>query len=438
MKYLTLYIILVLHNISAFAQNGSWSLSDCIEYAKKNSINIKKQSNLMNQSKSNYEYSKLNFLPTLNSGIVQNFNFGKNISPEDNQYTNVNTSSSNFNISMSIPLTEQLQNYQQLEINQLDFKASLLELEQIKEDITINVTSAFLNVLYQHELIKLTKMQVGLSEELLNKTKDMKRLEMRSSVEVSNVKAQYAQDKFNLVQVENEYQQAKLDLVQLLNLPSPNEFEVSYTDSISTNTYDNTLTLDILYNNVVEQRPGIIAGRYRLQQQNKMISAAKTQLIPTLSLHLGLNTGYYNIAESKSTSFNQQWRNNMNKNITFSLSIPLFNHLKTFKTIKDYRFQMANQEIDLENSKNNLYKELQHIFLKMIASKKKIESCILLVESAGELYKQVYEKYIIGKASAYEYNEAKTNLARSRIQQVQALYENKFNELILQHYLQQK
>lgn len=436
MRYLSLFIILILQNMAALAQNDSWSLEDCIKYAKKNSITIKKQTNLLNQSKSNYKYSKLNFLPTLNSGIVQNFNFGKNVSPEDNQYTDVNTSSSNFSLVMSIPITEQFTNYQQLEINKLDFKASLLELDQIKEDITINVTSTFLNVLYQHQLIKLTQMQVNLSKELLSKTEEMKRLETRSSVDVSNAKAQYAQDQFNLVQVENEHQQAILDLVQLLNLPSPNDFKINYANTISSDIYVRTLTLEDLYNNAVEQRPGIIAGKYRLEQQMKMISVAKKQLMPTLSLQLGLNTGYYSIAGSESNPFNQQWRNNMSKNITFSLSIPLFNHFSVIKNIKDSKFQMINQEISLENTKSNLYKELQNIYLKIISSEKKMESCKLLVESADELYKQVYEKYIIGKASTYEYNEAKTNLAKSQIQQVQSLYENRFNKLILNYYLQ--
>lgn len=435
MRNLLLVILIVFQHVAILAQGSTWSLTDCVEYAKKNNISIKKQNNLLNQSKSNYNYSKLNFLPTLNAGIVQNFNFGKSISPEDNSYTDLNTSSSDFALSMSIPITEQLTNYQQLEINKLDFKASLLELDQIKEDLTINVTSAFLSVLYKQELIKLTRMQVTLSKELFDKTAEMKRMEVCSSVEVSNAKSQYAQDQYNLVQVENEYQQTVLDLTQLLNLPVPNNFQIDLADSIITDINANILTLDDIYNLAVDQRPGIVAGKYRLQQQMKMISVAKMKLIPTLSLQLGLNTGYYNIAGAESNLFSQQWGNNMNKNITFILSIPLFNHLEVIKNIKESRFQMINQEISLENAKVSLYKELQNIYLKITASKKKIESCKLLVEYADEFYKQVYGKYIIGKATTHEYNEAKTNLAKSQIQQIQALYENKFNKLILKYYL---
>lgn len=435
MRYYILFLFSWLLFTPSIAQKKVWSLDDCITYAKNNNINIRKRNYTLKQAEIKHSYSKLNFLPSLNAGITQGFNYGRNPSPENNQYTDLNTSSSGFSLSMSVPISEQLKNCEILKINKLELRATLLDLEQTKEDLAINVTTAFLQVLYQRDLNHIAQKQVGLSAELYEKTKEMKRLEVRSKVDVSNVKAQYAQDQYSLTLAENDYQQALLALVQLLDLPAITDFEIDTANIISARTTQFP-TLDNIYSSAVQQRPGIKAEKYRLQQEKQKISLYKKDFIPVLSLQLGLNTGYYSIAGMDTYSFNQQWKNNFNKNITFSLSIPLFNHLEVVKNIKSSRIQIKNQELSLENAQNELFKEIKEVYFKVIASKKKIESCCFLVEASQELYNQVYEKYSIGKATSYEYNEAKTKLLKSQIEKIQALYENKLNEIILSHYIQ--
>lgn len=435
MRYYILYIFCWLLITPLIAQKRVWTLDECIEYAKANNINIRKIDNELKQIKIKYSYSKLNFLPTLNAGVTQSFDYGKNISPDNNQYTDLNTSSSGISLSMSIPISEHFKNYEILKMNKLDLRATLLELEQAKKDLAMNVTSAFLQVLYQRDLNHIAQKQVRLSAELYEKTKEMKRLEVRSKVDVSDVKAQFAQDQYSLTLAKNGYWQALLALVQLLDLPSTSDFDIDTVNIISIRT-NRIPTLDYIYSYAVEQWPGIKAEKYRLQQEKQKIYLYKKEFIPNLSLQLGLNTGYYNIAGIDTYSFSQQWKNNFNKNVTFSLTIPLFNHLEVIKNIKSSRIQIKNQELSLEDSQNSLFKEIQEVYFKVIASKEKIQSCAFLVEASQELYNQVYEKYSIGKATSYEYNEAKTKLLKSQIEKIQAQYENKLNEIILFHYLQ--
>lgn len=415
------------------AQKQEWTLEDCIQYALKNNISIKMQRNDVEQSRMNYKYSKLNFLPEINSAISQDFNFGRNASPESNQYTDLNTKTTGFSLSMSLPLSTQIQSYRSLKINKLDMQASLSDLEQAKVNVTLNVITAYLQILYQYELASIWRNQVKLSYELYQKNAAMNELEVTSNADVLNAKAQYAEDQFALTQSENEYQQALLSLAHLLNISEVNNFKIGFSDTLPT-AKAKVFCLDEIYQSSVSCSPRIIAEQYRLKKSQKDIALAKSNLLPTLSLQIGINTGYYNIEGVTTYNFQQQWRNNMNKNITFTLSIPLFNHLSVFKNIKTAKFQMDNQRLSLENYKLELFKEIQNYYLKVVNSEKKMEAGKFTLESLEELYKQTNQKYLLGKITTYEYNETKTKYLKAKIEYTQTLYENRFNMKILEYY----
>lgn len=418
-----------------YAQQKEWTLVDCVEFALSNNINLKKQKNALKLSALNFNKSKIDILPTLNANISQNFNFGKNASPEDNQYIDLNTKSSNFSISLSIPLTEQISNYKTLKIKKIDFQASLLELEQAKEDISLNVTSAFLQILYQHELMCISRRQCELSNEFYNKVVKKRGLNVVSKIDVSNAKVEALQDQYNLVQTKNEFDQALSNLKQLINLPANEDFKIKFSDSVS---FDKEIIpeLNDIYCLAVNKNSGIKAAQYRLHSQVNSISLTKMLLVPNLSLQLGVNTGYYVLDGVSTNTFRRQWNNNMNKSIMLNLSVPLFNHFEIFSRIKEAKIQLSEQKITLEGIKQDLYRNIQETYLKIIDSLKKMEVSEYVVIASSEYYNQIHDKYLIGKATMYELNEAKTKALKAKIENLQTKYEYVFNLKILKYYTQ--
>jgi len=94
-------------------------------------------------------------------------------------------------------------------------------LAKAKEDISIQVASYFLQVLFNEELTKIARNQVALSQEQLDRKIAFFRNGKASEAEVLEAKSRLAQDQLSLVQAENNHQLALLDLSQLLELPSP-------------------------------------------------------------------------------------------------------------------------------------------------------------------------------------------------------------------------
>lgn len=161
-------------------------------------------------------------LPNLSGSASQNWNWGRSASPEDiGGYTNSNTSSTQFGINTNIPLFTGLQIPNQYALSKLNLKAAIEDLNKAKEDIAINVTSSYLQVLFNMELSKVAASQTELSKEQCKRITRLAEVGKASSAEVAEAKARVAQDEMSLVQAENNYQLALLDLSQLLELPTP-------------------------------------------------------------------------------------------------------------------------------------------------------------------------------------------------------------------------
>ena len=253
-----------------------------------------------------------------------------------------------------------------------------------------------------------------------------------SEAEVLEAKSRLAQDELAVVQAENNHQLALLDLSQLLELPSPEGFQISVPDidKVSAN-----LTLpEEVYAQALMNKPAIKAAQYRLQGAEKSIKIAQSAYYPQLSFGAGIGTNYYHLSGIENASFGSQWDQNMNKYLQFSLSVPIFNRFQTRNRVKSARIQRTALSWQLEESKKALYKEIQQAYYNALASESKYKSSQSASESAEASFKLMSEKYANGKASATEYNEMRTAWMRALSDGIQAKYEFVYRSKILDFY----
>ena len=225
---------------------------------------------------------------------------------------------------------------------------------------------------------------------------------------------------------------ALLDLSQLLELPSPENFHVSVPD-IENISAELSLPEEI-YAQSMMNKPAIKAAQYRLLGAEKSIRIAQSAYYPQLSFGAGIGTNYYHLSGIENTSFSTQWKENMNKYLQVSLSIPLFNRFQTRNRVKSARIQHTALSWQLEESKKVLYKEIQQAYYNARASESKYKSSLSASESAEASFRLTSEKYANGKASATEYNEIRTAWMKALSERIQAKYEFVYNTKILDFY----
>lgn len=432
----TLLSLAILGCVSAQAQER-WSLRRCIDYAIEHNIGIRRTANEAEQSAVNVNTAKWARLPNLSANAGQNWNWGrtqtavkeKDTGDYSTVYVNTSSNGTNMSLNTNIPLFTGLAIPNQYALAKLNLKAAMADLEKAREDISINIASTYLQVLFNEELHQVALGQVQLSKEQYGRINRLAQIGKASPTEVAEAKSRVAQDEMNVVQTFNNYKLALLDLSQLIELETPEGFAL---EAPAVNLELTPLTPpDEIFQAALASKPSIQAAQFRLEGSKRNIRIAQSGFYPQLALNGSLGTNYYSTIDR---TFSQQMNDNFSKYVGLSLSVPIFNRLATRNRVRTARLQRENYALQLDNTKKMLYKEIQQAWYKATAAESKYTSSHTAALASEESFRLMSEKYENGKANAVEYNEAKQNLMKSQSDELQAKYDYLFSSKILDYY----
>ena len=433
-RFFILSNLFLICSLCSIAQtNQGWTLRECIDHAIKNNLSIQHRKNDIESSRIIIESKKWARVPNLNALTKQSWEWAREKSKESTQYTNIKDGQTHFSIETSIPLFSGFSLPNQLKQSKLNFKAAMEDLNEAKEDLSINVTSLYLQVLLNKELEKIAKQEVDLSKEQLNRILDIKDKSYPNlEILIANLKAHLAEEELYYTQTQNNSSLALLDLSQLLELESPDNFFI-YPPSDNMTFYPLNTPGEI-YNKALTYKPEILAAQYRLESSSKDIKIAQSAYYPEVFLGAGLESNFYTHNRKASKNFKFQFRDNLNKYVEFKVRIPLFNRLETNHRVKLARIYNNNVSINLEIRKKTLYKEIQQAWYNAVASAKRYESSNATVTANEVSFKLMTEKFISGEIKSIDYNRAKFDLTKARSQRIQDKYEYLFRTKILDFY----
>lgn len=437
MRTFTVIVILSIATCS-FAQS-KWSLRQCIEYAMKNNIQIKQKIIDNQTSQIQLNTAKMSRLPDLNAAINQNFNFGRSAS-RTNVIEDQNSSNSGINFSTSIPLFTGFRISNQIESYKWSVKATLADLDKIKEDVALNITSAYLQVIFNRELGKVATEQAKLSNEQVERTSSLVAAGKLPQSELYETQATKAKDESEVTRLNSQLQLSLLDLAQLIELEKVAGFDVEdpQADSMLINGMGNISDVENTFNSAVTNRPALKAAEYRLEEGKRNIKLAKSDYFPTLTFGANYTNGYYytyNLPTGVyNPDFNSQVKNNGQSAIGLTLNIPIFNRFATRNRVKTAEMESEIRKINYENARKTLLKDIQQAYYNAVAARDKYRSAQKSVEASEMAFSFAKNKFEAGKATSYEFNETTNRRVKSLSEQVQAKYEFIFRCKILDFY----
>ena len=406
-----------------------WSLDSCINYAISHNITVKSRELQKQSGELEIIEAKDRFLPQVSAGANQSFSFGRGLTSE-NTYANRNTSNFGWNVGLSLPVFQGLSAVRRLNYAKANLRVLVEECEAAKDDITLNVISQYLQVLYCIEMREVAKNQLEVSKLELKNREAKFDVGSIPEADLLEAKALVARDELSFVSANNDYSIALVDLAQMLELTDVEGFEIQPIDSTSLGL----LSADEVYRNALNHNHSILASRNGLTVADKNIELAKTGYIPTLSFNAGIGSSYYTLSGAKTESFGRQMKNNLSKSLGFSLNIPIFNAFSTRNSIRRAKVQRVNAQLQLDDAEKRLYKTIQQAYVQATAAEKKMSSSKLAEQASLAAFNVVREKYNYGRANATEFEQAKNTYVRAVSESVQAKYEAILRTRILQFY----
>lgn len=443
-----MFSFLLLSRGITFSQQKDWSLEDCIRYAIDNNIQIKQQGIQTEYQKNALELSKLRLLPSVNGSASHNYSFGRALDQTTYQYTdNQTVQSNNFYVGATLNLFNGLVNYNTINRSKYDLLSSQEDLNNFRDNIALTVAMDYLQILLNKELVTATENQLEITKQQIEKTRKLVDAGSVARGSLLQIEAQAANEELQLINIKNQLETSILNITQLLELKTPEGFQVFVPDiALDTNTLV-TGNINEIYEVAVGTRPEIKSSQYKLMASEYDLKIAQGGRSPRLSMSNSFSTGYSDIRKKLTGmdpitlqpvygdySFADQVNDNINYGIGFSLNIPILNGWQVNKNISNSRLAIQNSEYALEGTKKTLYKNIQKAYTDAVAAMKKYNASLKAVVSTQESFRYTEQKFNVGMVTPVDYNAAKTQLLNAQSDMSQSKYEFIFKTKVLDFY----
>lgn len=428
MRILTILALL----ISATSAAQSWSLQDCIDHALSHNISIKQSELEVQSSEVKLHSAESRRLPAFAASVSENLSFGRGLTA-DNTYSNSNTTSTSFQLGGELPIFQGFDINNDIKMAKLDLSAATAKLDKVKDDVRVAVMQGYTEILYSRELAKVADIQAHYDAVLLTQIEAKRDAGQLSDADVSAQRATAAQSKLAAIQAANKLQLDLLAMSQLLELDSPEGFDVQSPD---VSNIENQLFMKPgeIYAEAVGFKPIIKSAEQMLASAEVGIARAKGGYLPSLKLNGGIGTNFYSSSSANYGNFSEQLGNNFSQYIGLSLNIPIFSRYNTRNAVRSANIARDNSALQLENARKQLYKEIQQAYYNAIAAQAKLVSSEESSKAAQYHYELTMEKYSAGKANVSQYNDAKNSWLRAESEHLKARYECLFQARLLDFY----
>lgn len=420
--------------VSGFAQDTTrmaipavWDLAACIQYAKQNNIQL----NSLRLNKQSAEQDKLlaksALLPDLYGSASQSFNH--------NNLT-TNTASTAINSSGSYGLNSSWTLYKggylKTDIKQKDLSVqsasySILETEN---DITLQITQAYLSILVDKESIIYNLDLVKTSTAQLEQSQRRYKAGSAALKEVAQFEAQLAGDQYNLTSSQNAERQDKITLKQLLQLPASPNFDIVKPDTVISSQPISDLAAVQQY--ALQNRPEIKNAELGIQISDLNIDKAKSGYLPTLTLGAGISTNYAN-----DPNFNvfKQFNNNLYQQVGVTLSVPIFTKRQNKTNVAKAKIDRAQSELTLENTKTTLALTTEKALINAQNSQQQLASATEQLKYNTEVYRIANQELKIGAANIVEFYQQRNLYVQAMQTYIQAKYNAVLAARIYEFYI---
>ena len=435
MKSIILTIFFTTLGYLAHSQGPQWTLERCIEYANKHSISNQQQALSVEDRELALNTAKNSRLPSLSASVGANSYFGRGPS-RDGTYKDEASVSGNLGLSTNIPIYQGGRIKHQVAESKLNLEAAMYDLNTSRENITLNVTALYLQVLFKMEIIDVAESNLELSRKYLVRSRGMFDGGKSPESAIYESEALVAKDELSLTLANNDLQLAVIELSQAMNFPRHYDFdmEVPKMDSVA---MVSLMDPDEIYNCAMESRPNIKAEEIRLESRIRAVRGAKASLFPTISFSAGYGTNVYHSYATGAFNDNlwNQIRNNGNEHLGISINVPIFNRRATRNSIKSAQLSVQSQELVVLEQSQQLRKDVERAYFSANAAYSRYISAEKAYESAQVAFDYEEQRSQAGRSTIFDFDDARTRMEGANSEVVQSKYDYIFRTKMLVFYV---
>ena len=422
------------------------TIQQAVDSALKNNLTIRQAEYSAALTDESLSQSKNALFPSLNASLSPSLNFGRGLDQNTFQVVNQTSFFLSGSVSTNITLFQGGTKMNQIRQNKLLFEADKTNIKKVRNDLILQVVTAYLQVLYNTDLLKASKEQSTVATQTLKKEQELINVGNKTLADLSQAKSQLATAELNVTNALNALEISYLTLGQLMELRPTETFVVQaplYDESgnIKTNVNANEL-----YNSALGTFPDIELYRLRTEAAKVGIASAKGSFYPSISLGGSMSSSYsyqfgYNGVNPVTglpltqTPFGQQIGDRFGQGIGMNISIPIFNGFSARSSVRRAKINYNNAKLNEQIVKNNLSKTIYQATADLRAAESRYKSTTNTFLAEQDAYNVIEQRYNVGLVTSLDYATSRTNRNKAEADMIQAKYDLLFRAKVIDYYL---
>ncbi|MEC4003185.1 TolC family protein [Flavobacterium sp. SUN052] len=432
--------------INSFGQNKKWTLQECVDYALKNNISIK-QSELDAETTAISKKDALGaFLPSINANASHSWNIGLNQNITTGLLENQTTQFTSAGLNSNVTIYNGLEKQNKFRRANIAIVAAQYQLSKMKDDVSLNVANAYLQILFNKENLKVQNEQLTYDENQEKRSEELVKAGSVPRGDLLDIKATVAADKQKVIAAENNLFISKLSLAQLLQLEDFQTFDVADANYDAKSSPTMLQKPEDIVAKAKQDRVELKIAKANLELAEKDVKIAKGAYQPTLS-------GFYSFSSRVSYAnriigvdgsgnpilgnplpFFDQFSNNKGHSFGVQLNVPILNGFSA-------RNAVARSKIALDRSKTNEQQaglDLERNVYTAITNAKvalnSYEAAVAAFDARKEAFNYAKEKYAVGMMNSFDFNQSQTLYTNSQSEVLRTKYDYIFKVKIVEFY----
>ncbi|MCH2192970.1 TolC family protein [Kordia sp.] len=468
MKKVYIIILLITGTITTMHAQKKWTLKECVDYALENNIAIKQAQLDKESSEIDKKEAIGGFLPTLNASTSHSWNIGLNTNVTTGVLQNQTTQNTSAGLSMNVTLFDGLQNVNRLHRANLTLLANQYQLDDMKDNTSLQVVQSFLQILFNKESLKVLRLQIEVTKKELKRTQELVDEGVLAQGEISEIEANIATQEQQIVNAENTLRISKISLAQLLLITDYDTFDIEEGNyAIPKTTIMNNSPKQI-FEKSLEVRNDVKISETNIEIAEYDLKLARGQRYPTLTGFYSFNTRANNLdifagtipnsempfreigfvegtGESvlgpnlvtltkKSDPLFDQFRANKGNSFGLQLNIPIFTGFRISNGIKRSKIAIERAKYNLDQTKNNLEATVNQAYNDAKGALKAYEAAEKTLTARRIAHDYSTARFNEGVMNSFDFSQSKQRLEAAESDVIRTKYDYIFRLKILEFY----
>jgi len=422
------FLLILTTGIMAQDKPQQWDLTNCMNYALTNNIQIQKSKITLEQSKITTKQAKAQLFPNLTGSINQDFT---NYPLQTAGGTTSSSYSGNYGISSSLLLFDGGKTEKNIRQQKLLEQVGQFNVQYSQKTIQFSILQSYLQILYAVETVNIDSATVEVSKFQFERGGNLLKAGSISKVDVAKLESQYSSDKYQLVVAKNNLETQKINLKQLLELKVEDQLNIAIPALNDFDILKPLPTLESIYATSLKVMPQLKSSKLSIRVAGLETEKARAGYLPKVNLNASIGTNHSTLS---TLVFNKQLQDGFNDGIGLSVSIPIFTNRANKSAVETNRLNERTSELNLREAEKSLLTEVESSYQDAFSAQSQYIAAQEKVKALQTSYDLIDQQFTLGLKNTLDLLTEKNNLLAAKQGLLQAKYLSIMNVQMLNIY----